>query len=483
MLTAITTVTTDRAEYTRYERIAPPYAPPADDPGLVRIAATLMGDPDTPVAVALVRADTGRIVASAIAVTADGTTLAHTFDLERDPPAADADGHNRAIHGTYVARLTDASSVPPPPAALTADSPPFRIAAVSAATLRAQWLRGIDARDTTRVTGAVHGITGVTLHDTYDIERGGYPLAYDPAFGTLAWREGPPVGLPAPPAPPVEVSLWNATLDARITATVDPAALPTAGTVVQGYTMYDYPPLTDADIARHIDDAYAAFCTALRATSPEPVTVCTPALRDDYPTAERHDHSPRPYRRPTSTLRHPSVELGLRRVLSVHQLDGRIGDTTVIAIPAQWRNVSALNGVVSFVPALGAGQSYPAPTPLTAPLWGVVGYGYAYGGDRIPAFWHVAATIGLPDLHDGLGATIRQYIARRAVCGVLMVAGRARQGAQSQESFGRDGVSLSVPFTGGQAGVYSDAITGHQAWCDATLPVLRRRLTGDVGVS
>lgn len=464
MITALTVPTLARDHANRY------------DPASQTIAATLTaeGEPGDTVWTTLRQRHTARPIHTiAHTLTAPTQQLTHATNLETD--AFDADGIYRGTSGDYaiVAQDTDPSLAATPNQRRV--SATFPIVIVSPDTLKAQWLRGVQLRDETRLQGSTT-LPGATIaeHDARDIEPGRYVLAHNQTANTLAWHDGPPETYPASGTTPVTLTLTSGTRDQLLDLTVIPATLTAQPTGEHAVTLR-YRPFTDTDIAREIRRATDELQAWIGRTGIEPRQHVTATLAHRYPYADDKHFPARPHTNADWTARQlPVIDAGVRQIRKVHATIGHIGSAETITLPEHWATVGGdLSSLVNFVPYGSASITYRQPAPMP------IGYAFAYRGTRdIPAYWHMALTAGLIDLWTDVGALVREYVARSAATGIMLAASRVNLGAYASESFGRDGISAQRQATQGAAGTYGAEIATHQEWLSKARRTLTLRIAG-----
>lgn len=443
-ITAIGSVSADAEEYGRYGR----YTGEADTGVIAATVAATGADGDT-VHLDLIDARRGRVVASKTTTLGGGTASAQ-FDLERD--CADADGVYRARQGHYRLRASSA----PGGGGVAGQSPPLRVAIVTAAELRDRWLPTVSLTIETDLVPTVTHLAGVVGLGTRSVQRGGYPIQWRATARKLSFDGGPEITVP-PSGAAYAVDLWSRTLDQTVTLRLTPGSLPGADTL--GYLFADFAEIADRQLRGWIDDGYAA-AEAFATVPLEPREVCTARLRAAYPHAEEVVPGAAFDAGVRRRTRQVAITTGQRRALAVHALSGWSNGQTLVTYPAAWIGLDPFSGTILVTP--GVGPDYPAPTPATA---GLLGFPGAFGAPRrLEEFWQFALTHGLADLHHGDGAALRQAVARFAAVQALLVAGRAQRGISGSDSFSRDGTSFSHDFTNGQWGIYSDYVGEHLTW-------------------
>lgn len=473
MLTALTPPqlnTADSPAYCRYD----------DTARVITATLTATGTPGDTVYTSLRHRHTARMVHTiAHTLTSPTQTLTHTTDLETD--ADDADGIYRALSGDYaiVAQDTDPALAALP--TIRTVSPTFPIVLVLPQTVRAQWLRGAQLRDETRLT-ATSTLPGLTIADmdARDMEPGDYAIVHDAAAHTLTWHHTP-IGIDGPPVPysptaTQTLTLWNGTRDQALDTTADGATLAAQPTGEYAVSLR-YAPLADADIARHIQDATAALQLAIGRTGIEPRQHCTTLLAPQFPHADDRHFPPRPYSSDDMEgMIVPAIDVGVRRIIAVHAATGKLASQDVLTLPGTWTTGgNSLSSVLYLLPvATSVGYAYTQPAPVPA-----FGYPYSYGMARtIPAYWHFCLTAGLPDLWDALGQTIRAHIARDAAARTLLALSRTTLGALQSDAFSRDGISAQRAVTMGQGGVYGSEIAAHLDALEKERATIVRRVAG-----
>jgi hypothetical protein len=464
MITAIATVTLDRQEYSRYYRNVSTLA---GDMGLIVAQVAASGQVGDDLHCWIVQRRTGRVVARK-AVDLAGAVTEVTFDLDLD--CNDADGIYRATHGQYV---LVASSLPlddTTGGGIALASAPFVVTPASVTELKEIWLPSTSLTLGSTIEPTVQGLAGAVGVGARDVQRGGYPLTWNATARTLAWGDteyagyGPAVVVPSS-GPAYTVDLWNRTIDQTMTLALTPADLPGVDTL--GYVMCDFPDLKDEMMRRHLDTALAEMARIAHVPL-EPRLVCTRALRDSYPLAEKKDATGVTYRASSRGVRFSS---GFRRVLAVHEVAGYANRDRVTQYGPEWVNWDDYTGEIFLQP----GMSITMPTAVAGRPFGG-GFAAGSAGGPIQQYWQFALTHGLADLYDEAPAVARQGILRYAAIMVLLQAGHATVGVVTSSDFGRDGTNYSNAYAGGQWGVYSDMIGEHVRWFDNNVGPEGRKL-------
>lgn len=463
MITAVSNVTVNRTEYSRYYRAGLD----GTDYGIIGVTATVTGTSGDFAYLTISNLRTLRPVVSKMYVL--GTTGANSisFNVDLGVDATDADGAYWATQGRYKATVSAASDG----SGIGASCAPFLISVAPAVELRERWLSSIPLRNENVLEPYVRNITGITPISVRDVQRGGYSLTYNATTRAIVYDNGP--AYIAPGSGTVTVDLWNETMDQTVEVTITAASLP--GVDTSGYLFVDWGRISDEVLRTYLSAGYAYMEKFLQVPL-EPKLAVTPRLVSSYPYQEKVIDGP-PFRPAKSGLMAP-VGLGLRRVIKLYSIKGWQSDTQTLDLPASWAQVDGLNGIVSFVPSLSG--VYPAPVFLGP--GGISGTAsMAYIQRILPNFWQFAAAYGLRNLDSAsYGETCRQGVLRYAAVEALLVAGRAQAGILSAVTVSRDGASFNKNYTGGQFGVYSDMVQQHSQWFVTNMPSLRQQVEGVV---
>lgn len=481
---AVTGVTTNLSEYSRYHRGTTP-----DRSDLSVIVTTITVDSPTPgdtLTVSLFRLDGYGVVCTKLIILTTATTYTVNFDLNIDgvvpytyglaalgsfPAASTSDNIYRCKQGDYTIQVTDNQTQ------IVTDSYQFAVSIVPVWEVQNVWAKGVTFWDFEVLKPRVQPqvITGVTVTEVSENHyRGPFTLTLTigSTLTTLAWGTIDQTGtLANGPAVPItgtgsqQLLLLNSTND-FIMVEVVPLQLPKISTAE---TLY-------IDSGRMTPTAL--IDAVRRATSyvqKEVVCKVEPSIVDTDPSLNGFADEQAPaetYYRPTFYNKWMNFKLPYPRILWPGDLSvtGCFGFTQTAQVPRAWLSWSEMTGIVELVPSSNAQVIWSFYNSIFV-------MAYLFNYPSIPGFWHYRCTVGLRDLWNER-AIIRECIAKKAVLELLATQGTAYRSGVSSRSTGRDGVSQGDSYSGGSEGVFSGQIGPYRLFLEKELPKARKRFCG-----
>tara|TARA_R100001082_G_scaffold40589_3_gene21520 strand:+ start:2162 stop:3649 length:1488 start_codon:yes stop_codon:yes gene_type:complete len=411
----------------------------------------------------------------------NGGTISSTTPIYVNLDTRDAVGSTDAINlirrGKYFVRAyqtADAKAT----ATLLSESDDFNINIITVNRMRRDWLFGLDlqASDMRTFKYNPRSITGVKLLEvSRNHKLAMFPLKYtvdanDNKF--LSWDNGRLV--------PISTNHKEYMLPASgpsseyITVKIDHKRLPTTSLAEELFIEEDR--LDDTSIRRYINDSIDHVENTLVQVFLEPTQIVTDIdaskltyTGDDGTIVINEDYdfikSPVSFypRVPGEWI---SIQFPFPSLLKVDQLYGAVANTRVVHINYEWIEISEPSGFTQLVPFN---------TELAFDYVGLIWVESLRSATPIPNFWHYNLVAGLRECPGD----IIELIGRHAAIPILAAAGAAFRGGYSSQSISRDGISESVSYTSSAIyGIYSASIEDYRNWIRENLPAIKSRYRG-----
>jgi hypothetical protein len=452
VITAIS-VALDHEEYSKY------------DPALAIFNAdiTTNGSPGDILSWSLERLDGfGVVIQGNIILT--GPTAHILVDLRT---VDDVDGINWTTAGQYQLRVIGDSVT-----VLT----PFCVSIISVDEMRKRWIYGVSLESSDLLAPVVplRLLTGITYIDSSQtMTPGAYVLQFTPANGLtpafITMDGGSAVFIL--PTGIQDIVLISECTDAWIKLRVDPTKLPT--TLTTETLVLDRAKMDDDAIRKYVTLASQTLESYLE-IGIEPRVSMTNLLwlNKNKPYIDSITQ-PVSWQRPYNIDTWLNFHLPLRRLLKVYSIEGYFNSSQSVAIPVgEWETHDEYTGMITFIPKSGGAL-------VTWQSIQATFFQFMFARDIVQDFWHYDVAHGLRSLNTPANAPVREAIAKKAACDILLQAGSALKAGISSESVSRDGVSESTSYTqSAMYGIYSHVIIPYQEWLEGNLPSIKRRLSG-----